>query len=512
MPLYAFDGTWNDSRDPGRDTTADTNVYRFCQHYDPQQPVHYVDGVGSRRGYIGRWLGGASGFGSRTRVAEGFAALKKNFSHGNTSIDVIGYSRGATIARMFVHRIANEFYRLRDHNDRPLTQPPEVRFLGLFDTVASLGLPWTKSERGFNPHIPEFVQRAYHAMALDEIRQTFGLERCIGLRENICEVWFRGGHADIGGNSSYYSVYGEVLANRARADVALNWMLHKARACQLPIVDTTSHAIDPRAAVTSKPELISIGDAGTQSRRIHFGDLVHHSVDCVLDTQSLHGELLRRIDVTTRIEDPLLERSRDITHWRALTQPPAKPPTADSPHLIELSSRRYPFDVSPARRWLCWLHKWDLPSDDFAARLNEFWAPTAADRALAWDIYVELQTRISTQKLGASGDEQTALDSIVSLFGTARTQIRQHGVAAANAATVLNHYLNTEIRPFTTHWHPHALAGRLKADRDDNLCRPFRAQLEDLRPRLSMLAAIMSELADASICGDRPTPADSANG
>lgn len=34
MALYAFDGTWNDSRSPDRDTTVDTNVYKFTEHYD----------------------------------------------------------------------------------------------------------------------------------------------------------------------------------------------------------------------------------------------------------------------------------------------------------------------------------------------------------------------------------------------------------------------------------------------------------------------------------------------
>jgi hypothetical protein len=36
MALYAFDGTWNDSRSPDRNTALDTNVHRFLVAYDDE--------------------------------------------------------------------------------------------------------------------------------------------------------------------------------------------------------------------------------------------------------------------------------------------------------------------------------------------------------------------------------------------------------------------------------------------------------------------------------------------
>ena len=174
MALYAFDGTWNDSRAPDeeRDFRKDTNVHRFRVLYKGKS--EYVDGVGSRGGMIGKIVGGFSGAGAQKRVDEHFEALKQNFAKGDTAIDIVGYSRGAAIARMFVLRIEREFDSL-EINGKALTQPPAVRFLGLFDTVASFGIPWDANEHDFRADIPEFVTNTFHAMALDETRETFVL-------------------------------------------------------------------------------------------------------------------------------------------------------------------------------------------------------------------------------------------------------------------------------------------------------------------------------------------------
>jgi uncharacterized protein (DUF2235 family) len=178
MTLYAFDGTWNDSSMPVtlRDTNKDTNVHRFRTLY--QGKKQYVNGVGTRYGIIGKLIGGVVGAGAQKRIDEQFEVLQNNYNSGDTAIDIIGYSRGAAIARMFVHHIALNFSDL-EVNGSPLELPPIVRFLGLFDTVASFGVPWNDNEQGFQAEIPEFVENTYHAMALDETRETFGIERCL---------------------------------------------------------------------------------------------------------------------------------------------------------------------------------------------------------------------------------------------------------------------------------------------------------------------------------------------
>jgi hypothetical protein len=507
MALYAFDGTWNDSSAPDdqRDTIKDTNVHRFRVHYGGK--VEYKDGVGSRYGFIGKLIGGATGAGAQKRVEENFEALKENFAAGDTDIDVVGYSRGATISRMFVHRIEQDYDYLVDDKGKPLTEPPTVRFLGLFDTVASFGVPWTANENDFRPDIPEFVAHTFHAMALDETRETFGIERCLGNRQKITEVWFRGGHGDIGGNATYVNKQGEI-PNRQRSDLALNWMLAKARACGLPIAEQadqggTSNDQDP--PVTALDEAISIGNAGTLSRRIHLGDLVHYSLERTELTRGIDGRLLRRIDVPTRIEDEELEQSAAALHWVPPTEAERRAdnevgPEAN-PSLVELSSRRYPFDVLPARTWRAWLDHWKLTNPGIETeRLMDFWAPQAADRALAWDIYVELVTRIAVQELADDeGNDKSALDSIYRLFGLSRECLRQHGVQCANTGTLLTAFLNQKVRDFTAKWHKRSVNEQWQAH--PTAQHPdFRADLKQLQPVLRQLAEALASLADARLC------------
>jgi len=354
MALYAFDGTWNDSSAPEdqRDTRKDTNVHRFRTLYSGR--TEYKDGVGTRYGVIGKLIGGVTGAGAQPRIVEQFEALKHNFSKGDTTIDIVGYSRGAAISRMFLHQIARDFEDLKP-NGKSLDSPPPVRFLGLFDTVASFGVPWNDKEREFTVDIPEFVEHTFHAMALDETRETFGIERCLGNRNKITEAWFRGGHGDIGGNATYVDRKGE-KSNRERSDIALNWMLAKAKACGLPVperVDSGSGLNQSHdAPVTAQDEPISIGNAGTLSRRIHLGDLVHHSVEQTDLTRGIDGRLLRRIDILTRIEDESLEKCSEAMNWIPPIAvgygPDNVRPSEETPSLVQLSLRRYPFDVLPA--------------------------------------------------------------------------------------------------------------------------------------------------------------------
>ncbi len=507
MTLYAFDGTWNDSSVPEdqRNTKKDTNVHRFRVLYDGTHV--YLDGVGTRYGTIGRLIGGLTGAGAQKRVEEAFEALRKNVRQGDTVIDVVGYSRGATIARLFVQRIERDYHDLQDKNGTPLQAPPQVRFLGLFDTVASFGIPWTDDEDDFSHLIPDFVENTFHAMALDETRETFGIERCIGSREHITEVWFRGGHGDIGGNATFIDKKGE-QSNRERSDIALNWMLSKAKACHLPVPNHMgdTQVVNEDARVTAKDERIRIGNAGTLSRRIHLGDLVHHSLERTLLTRGIDGRLLRRITVPVRIEDKDLEQRKEAPLWS-----PAKaenlpdnirviPEHENNPSLVELSSRRYPFDVPPARTWRAWLKLWELEEvirfddddDENERYLDESWAPTEADRNFAWDMYVELKTRITTQTLDRDhGNDRAALNSVYTLFPKVRESAQCHGTDCGNSALLVINFLNANVRSFTAKWH-----GKSENDEltNQNINPEFREDLEKLKPSITLLASALSQL------------------
>ena len=117
-----------------------------------------------------------------------------------------------------------------------------------------------------------------------------------------------------------------------------------------------------------------------------------------------------------------------------------------------------------------------------------------ADRDAAWDLYIEMLTRIVTQPLPAeAGDEKTALESIHALFALTREILRRHGRGTIQFTKVAIPVLNQIVRPFAAKWHKQNLAGAF--DNDDK-CEEFRHELailqEELRNYNRMLAEIAS--------------------
>ena len=86
--------------------------------------------------------------------------------------------------------------------------------------------------------------------------------------------------------------------------------------------------------------------------------------------------------------------------------------------------------------------------------------PIANDRKAAWDLYIQMVTRITTQPLDPEhGDEKTALDSVYSLFQTTREILIAQGPDCVEFAHIAIVILNQEVRPFTAKWHRKSLAG-----------------------------------------------------
>ncbi len=217
MALYAFNGTWNkDDPEQTGPVGQDSNVVKFREAYGGK--VYYTDGVGTRLGHLGKVLGGLTGAGGRTRVRKALEALHENILAGDKVIDVVGFSRGAALALHFVNE-ADKYF-----------QHAPVRFLGLFDTVPSFGVPGNDVNLHWRLTLPATVQKCYHAMALDECRDNFPVQRvkCPDgtnpLGTCLEEMWFRGVHSDIGGGK-----------NVGLTSIALSWMLEKALECGLPM-------------------------------------------------------------------------------------------------------------------------------------------------------------------------------------------------------------------------------------------------------------------------------------
>ena len=255
MALYAFDGTWNeDEKGEGKDT----NVIKFYNAF--QGPKFYLEGVGTRLGFIGKILGGVIGAGGWFRIKEAMDELEKNVTNGDKIVDIIGFSRGAALALHFANEAAKEI------------PGAQIRFLGLWDVVASFGLPGNDINIGWDLSLPGSVEHCYHAMALDERRGNFKPTRVTPSKKGdstagrLEEVWFRGVHSDVGGGMSI-----------GLSTIGLCWMMHRAIACGLPIatgeLEQFKQMRDTKASISKNLDPIP-----DPMRKIEATDKVHESV------------------------------------------------------------------------------------------------------------------------------------------------------------------------------------------------------------------------------------------
>ncbi len=116
-----------------------------------------------------------------------------------------------------------------------------------------------------------------------------------------------------------------------------------------------------------------------------------------------------------------------------------------------------------------------------------------ADKDAAWELYVEMLTRIVTQPLPCNvGDDKTALDSVYSLFRVTREILRRRGRSTVKFSMVAIPVLNQIVRPFTAKWHRESLAGAFD---DDEKRREFREELAALQQELRNYNRMLAEIA-----------------
>ncbi|MDE2430967.1 MAG: DUF2235 domain-containing protein, partial [Burkholderiales bacterium] len=160
-------------------------------------------------------------------------------------LSVFGFSRGAAEARAWVNMITDRWGNLL------CGIPLQIDFLGIFDTVASVGL--AQAMPHFNGHaawadeqfmpVPGNVKRCVHLVAGLEIRGSFPLDSvCQGgeLPANCKEIVYPGVHSDVGGG------YPPGDQGRGKADsqklsqIALAQMYREARMAAVPLVPETA--------------------------------------------------------------------------------------------------------------------------------------------------------------------------------------------------------------------------------------------------------------------------------
>ena len=257
MALYAFDGTGNEDEE---DNEEDTNVRIMSTSGAYDGKPHYYKGVGTKFGLLGKFFGGVLGLGGRSRISKALKDLDRNFAAGDKTIDIIGFSRGAAMALHFANKV----------NDKK--DGAAIRFLGLWDVVASFGIPGNRWNVAWDLTLPDNVQKCYHAMALDERRGNFKPTRVKAPKGGrstdgrLQEVWFRGVHSDVGG--------GQCIG---LSSIALCWMMKLALKNGLPVNEKKLHEYegknDPGAPISENLDPVK-----DDLRKIESTDCVHESV------------------------------------------------------------------------------------------------------------------------------------------------------------------------------------------------------------------------------------------
>ncbi|REL28675.1 DUF2235 domain-containing protein [Thalassotalea euphylliae] len=216
-----FDGTGNnltnDSQDPNDDKEP-TNIAKLYELYprlERAKERFYSEGIGTQAfENDSNWdMAFAGSFDDRIKLAldetRDFFIRFPSCKVG--TIDIFGFSRGASQARAF----ANIIHKLnREQPDYWGGTKLMVRFIGLFDTVASIGGDGDNdhSEASANKAIPGQINldlaensagKVYQLAAWDERRDKFPLNS-LKTGENLLltnheEVELPGAHADIGG-------------------------------------------------------------------------------------------------------------------------------------------------------------------------------------------------------------------------------------------------------------------------------------------------------------------------
>ncbi|MCG5074451.1 T6SS phospholipase effector Tle1-like catalytic domain-containing protein [Paraburkholderia tagetis] len=123
------------------------------------------------------------------------------------SVSVFGFSRGATEARAFVRRLTRTKCQRTDGGlvwQAPFGErtPVRIKFMGLFDTVASVGGPTLHLDWASALAILPEVERCVHFVSAHEVREAFPLDsvRVDRVYPGNCEeVIYPGVHSDVGG-------------------------------------------------------------------------------------------------------------------------------------------------------------------------------------------------------------------------------------------------------------------------------------------------------------------------
>jgi uncharacterized protein (DUF2235 family) len=271
------DGTWNHRDQPNPTNVTKVHAALASDDHGIQQLRHYEPGVGSS--WWERLRGGAFGMGLSRGVTNAYRWICQNYEPGD-ELFLFGFSRGAYMARSTAGLLRNcgvlrgpsesliaqayAIYRSDEHPDGPTatrfrdqhSHPlAPIQFVGVWDTVGSLGIPggnplatWINRRWQFHDTaLSSYVENAFQALAIDEVREPY--EPTLWLTaahapesQRVEQVWFCGAHSDVGGG----------FAETELSDLALLWLVERAEDCGLAF-DAERLALETDAAPVGMP-------------------------------------------------------------------------------------------------------------------------------------------------------------------------------------------------------------------------------------------------------------------
>jgi uncharacterized protein (DUF2235 family) len=270
------DGTWNTPDQSDNGVAEPTNVTKVADAIFPTadgvaQMLFYHPGIGTSGSWISRLFDGFTGSGISDTILEAYHFVIENFEPGD-QLFLFGFSRGAFTVRSLaglirscgilrrnaVDVIPNAFrlYRSRMPGTHPrereatlfrrtyaVQEVSPIEFIGVWDTVGALGNPLlfgnlSPGNRFHDVDLSTKVRHAFQALAIDEKRRFFQAtlwhQQPDAVEQQLEQMWFCGTHSNVGGG----------YADTRLADIALQWLVQRARGCGLGVGDIPARA-DP---------------------------------------------------------------------------------------------------------------------------------------------------------------------------------------------------------------------------------------------------------------------------
>ena len=304
--IVCCDGTWQKL-----ENTAASNVVKIAQALRLQddqgipQIIFFDEGIGTDSDLVYNLGSGAFGWGIDQKIKTAYRFLSVNYEEGD-EVYLFGFSRGAyavrclagfiycsgLVKRKYIRKTPEAYALYRDRD--PATKPSgdkaiefrekygdrlPIRALCCWDTVGALGVPdlipyfplnnWVnKKYKFFDTKLNRYIQNAFHAIAIDEIRKSFQfttMNHSDGAETEIQQRWFVGEHGCIGGGTE--ATYG-------LSDITLIWMMERVEELGLALDrDCLEEKLKPRFDTPFSNKPTGLLALGGESRRIIEGGI-----------------------------------------------------------------------------------------------------------------------------------------------------------------------------------------------------------------------------------------------